>query len=175
MDRLPHNQRYNKHKTRWKRYEKPEHGHRIQVGVKFLESIPCTRKRYYQFTAIDDCMRLRIIRIYERNNQKTAIQFIEYVLSWLSFGTEVIQTDNGTEFQTQIHRHILDKGINQVYIKPRTPRLNDKVKRSHRTDDDEFYRMLDGVVIDDGMLFNDKLKERGDYYSSFYPGWSDTL
>jgi hypothetical protein len=33
--------------------------------------------------------------------------------------------------------------------KPRTPRLNGKVERSHRIDAEEFYRLLDGVVIDD--------------------------
>ena len=45
----------------------------------------------------------------------------------------------GYEFQTQFHWHILDKGINHVYIKPRTPRLNDKGKRSRRIDEEEFY------------------------------------
>ena len=30
------------------------------------------------------------------------------------------------------------------YIKPRTPRLNGKVERSHRIDSEEFYAMLDG-------------------------------
>ena len=161
MNRLPYNQRYKSHETRWRRYEKTEPGHRIQVDVKFLERIPDTRKRYYQFTAIDDCTRLRFLRIYERNNQKTAIQFIDYVLSRLPFRTRVIQTDNGAEFQAQFHWHVLDKGINHVYIKPRRPRLNGKVERSHRIDEEEFYRMLDGVVIDDTKLFNEKLKGMG--------------
>jgi transposase InsO family protein len=166
INRLPGNQRYKKHETRWKRYEKPVPGHRLQVDVKFLERIPgTTRKRYYQFTAIDDCTRLRVLKIYERNNQKTAIQFIDYVLSRLPFRTQVIQTDNGAEFQAQFHWHVLDKGINHVYIKPRRPRLNGKVERSHRVDEEEFYRMLGGVVIDDTKLFNDKLKEWEDFYN----------
>ena len=53
------------------------------------------------------------------------------------------------EFQEQFHWHVLDKGINHVYIKPRRPRLNGKVERSHRIDEEEFYRMLEGIVIDD--------------------------
>ena len=74
MNRLPTNQRYKRHATRWRRYEKPLPGHRVQVDVKFLDRIPgISRRRYYQYTAIDDCARLRIIKIYERNNQKTAI------------------------------------------------------------------------------------------------------
>jgi hypothetical protein len=56
---------------------------------------------------------------------------------------------------------VLDRGIRHVYIKPATPRLNGKVERSHRIDAEEFYRMLDGVVIDDAKLFNDKLQECG--------------
>ena len=42
------------------RYEKPHPAHRIQVYVKFLVRIPGTRKRLYQFTAIDDCTRRRL-------------------------------------------------------------------------------------------------------------------
>jgi hypothetical protein len=43
--------------------------------------------------------------------------------------------------------------------------LNGKVERSHRIDQEEFYRMLDGVVIDDTILFNDKLQEWEDFYN----------
>lgn len=91
ISRLSTSQRYKRHETRWKRYEKAEPGHRIQVDVKFLERIPSHRKRYYPFTAIDDCTRLRVLKIYERNNQKTAIQFLDYVLSRLPFRIEVVQ------------------------------------------------------------------------------------
>ena len=41
------------------------------------------RRKHYQFTAIDDCTRLRVLRIYPRFNQKTAIQFADYVLEKL--------------------------------------------------------------------------------------------
>jgi hypothetical protein len=68
---------------------------------------------------------------------------------------EVIQTDNGPEFGASFHWHVLDRGAGHVYIKPRTPRLNGKVERSHRIDAEEFYRLLDGVVIDDAQVFND--------------------
>lgn len=165
MNLLPSSQRYKKHVDRWKRYEKPQPGHRIQVDVKFLERIKDTRQRYYQFTAIDDCTRLRVLRIYDKNNQLSAIKFIDYVLSRLPFHAEVIQTDNGSEFQAQFHWHILDKGIKHVYIRPRTPRLNGKVERSHRIDQEEFYRMLEGVVIDDANLFNEKLQEWENFYN----------
>ena len=153
LNRLPSSQRHQHHPKRWARYEKPLPGHRIQVDVKFVAPIGGRKRRYYQFTAIDDCTRLRILRIYERCNQKTAIQFIDQVLERLPFKVEVVQTDNGSEFQSAFHWHLLDRGIGHVYIRPATPRLNGKVKRSHRVDAEEFYRLLGGVVIDDTEVF----------------------
>jgi hypothetical protein len=81
----------------------------------------------------------------------------------LPFGVECIQTDNGAEVQASFHSHVLDRGIGHVYIKRKTPRLNGKLERSHRIDAEEFYRLLDGVVIDDTKLFNQKLQEWEDY------------
>jgi hypothetical protein len=82
---------------RWKRYEKQRPGHQLQVDLKFLEPVGQTgrQKKYYQFTAIDDCTRLRVLRAYPRCDQKTAIQFIDHLLSKLPFAVQRVQTDNG--------------------------------------------------------------------------------
>lgn len=77
MRRLPANQKYQPHRKRWKRYEKPQPGHRLQMDVKFLERIPGTRKRLYQFTAIDDCTRIRVLKVYDACNQRSAIHFLK--------------------------------------------------------------------------------------------------
>jgi transposase InsO family protein len=165
INRLPHNQAYLSRKQRWRRYEKPLPGHRLQIDTKFLEPIPGKRKSYWQFTAIDDCTRLRVLKIYERNNQKNAIDFVEYVLSRLPFRVQTVQTDNGSEFNTLFHWHLQDQGIRHVYIRPRTPRLNGKVERSHRIDEEEFYRLLEGVVIEDVGGFNTRLQEWENFYN----------
>jgi len=34
--------------------------------VKFISPLPGTRKKLYQFTAIDDCTRIRVLRIYDK-------------------------------------------------------------------------------------------------------------
>ena len=67
--------------------------------MKFIEPLGQTgrKQRYYQYTAIDDCTRLRVLRAYPRNDQKIAIQFIDHVLSKLPFQVEQVQTDNGQE------------------------------------------------------------------------------
>ena len=132
MNRLPASQRYKRRETRWKRYEKQRPGHQLQVDVKFIEPLgqKGRKKRYYQYTAIDDCTRLRVLRAYPRNDQRTAIAFIDHVLSKLPFVVDQVQTDNGQEFGASFHWHLVDKGIGHIRIKPRTPRLNGKVERS---------------------------------------------
>jgi transposase InsO family protein len=170
MNRLPANQKHQPHRTRWQRYEKPQPGHRLQLDVKFLERIPGTGRRLYQFTAIDDCTRIRVLKIYDTCNQRAAILFIDEVLRRLPFRVHVVQTDNGAEFQSRFHWHLETRDIRHVYIRPRTPRLNGKVERSHRVDDQEFYQLLDADGISDDIhLFNDKLREWEDYYNYHRP------
>ena len=85
--------------------------------MKFIAPLPGSRKKkQYQFTAIDDCTRVRVLRIYDRLNQHSAIRFLDYVLEKLPFQVEVIQTDHGAEFGSQFHYHVLDRGIGHVYI-----------------------------------------------------------
>ena len=95
MNRLPASQRYQRRALRWKRYEKQRPGHQLQVDVKFIEPLGQTgrRNKYYQFTAIDDCTRLRVLRAYPRCDQKTAIAFIDHVMAKLPFAVERVQTD----------------------------------------------------------------------------------
>jgi transposase len=94
MNRLPASQRYQRRALRWKRYEKQRPGHQLQVDVKFIEPLGQTgrRKKYYQFTAIDDCTRLRVLRAYPRCDQKTAIAFVDDVMAKLPFAGGCKQT-----------------------------------------------------------------------------------
>jgi hypothetical protein len=100
LNRLPASQRYKRLDKRWKRYEKQLPGHQVQIDVKFvaplnIAALPAVgrRTKYYQFTAIDDCTRLRVLRIYRCCDQKTAIQLVDYVLERLPFCVQIIQTD----------------------------------------------------------------------------------
>jgi len=64
------------------------------------------------------------------------------LLEKFPFRVHTIRTDRGHEFQALFHWHVEDKGLRHVYIKPRSPELNGKVERSHRTDGEEFYQLL---------------------------------
>jgi hypothetical protein len=81
-----------------------------RADVKFIAPLPGSRRKHYQFTAIEDCTRIRVLRLYDRLNQTTAIRFLDYVLEKLPFKVEVIQTDHGAEFGSQFHYHVLDRG-----------------------------------------------------------------
>jgi len=52
--------------------------------------------------------------------------------------------------------------MRHVYIKPRSPQLNGKVERSHRTDQEEFYQLL---TYTDDVDLNIKLAEWERFYN----------
>ena len=54
-------------------------------------------------------------------------------------------------------------------MRPHRPRLNGEVERSHRVDEEEFYRLLDGVVVDDTNLFNEEVPEWENFYNDSRP------
>ncbi len=142
LRRLPRN--VGRRKVHTKRYAKRVPGHHIQLDVKFLTfKGPRGKKiKRYQYTAIDDATRIRALKVYERHTQKNAINFVDYVIDKFPFRIQPFRTDRGHEWQAQFHWHVEDKGIRHVYIKPRSPQLNGKVERSHRTDEEEFYQLL---------------------------------
>jgi len=132
-----------RYKKNWQRYpqhySKPLPGDRLQIDVKFIDKIGLDNKKYYQFTAIDDCTRFRVLRIYDYHNVNSSVDFINQVKEVLPFAIKQIQTDNGTEFSDQFSWHLQDLGISHRKTRVRNPEENGKVERSHRTDQEEFY------------------------------------
>jgi transposase InsO family protein len=162
MRRLPKNTGRRAVHTR--RYAKQVPGHHVQVDVKFLTFKTGTggKVRRFQYTAIDDATRIRALKIYIGHNQKSAIDFIDYVIEKFPFRIHTVRTDRGHEFQALFHWHVEDKGIRHVYIKPRSPQLNGKVERSHRSDGEEFYQLL---TYTDDVDLNRKLEEWEKFYN----------
>ena len=141
LNRLPN--RVGRRAVHTHRYQQQVPGHPGQVDVKFLS---LKRKRggpvrRYPSTAIDDATRVRALKIYGRHTQANAIDFINYVVTKFPFRIRTIRTDRGHELQALFHWHVADPGMEHVYVKPRTPQLNGKVERSHRTDKDEFCQL----------------------------------
>jgi transposase InsO family protein len=134
----------------------------VDVTFLTLKNTEGKKIRRYQYTAIDDATRIRALKIYTRHNQKNAIDFIDYVIKKFPFRIHTVRTDRGHEFQALFHWHVEDSGIRHVYIKPRSPQLNGKVERSHRSDKEEFYQLL---TYTDDVDLNKKLGEWERFYN----------
>ena len=115
-------------------------GRSVQLDLKFVPRVGKTRRRFYQFTAIDEATRFRVLRIYDHNNTKTAIDFLREVREHFPFAIQKIQTDNDSSFGPQFTWHLSDLSIAHRHIPPGCPEVNGKVERSHKTDSEEFYR-----------------------------------
>ena len=141
-----------------KPYETPlAMGEKWQLDVKYVP-LECYSgneacERYYQYTVIDEATRKRFIRAYKEQSQDSTIDFILRAFKFFGYRPKIIQTDNGQEFtflkmytkDGRIHkfdrlcRHFR---IEHKLIRPRTPRHNGKVERSHRNDNERFYKWL---------------------------------
>lgn len=149
-------------KSDYQRYSRPVPGDRVQMDVRKL------RAGAYQFTAIDDCTRLKVIRVYPRKTAKNSVAFLLEVLDELEFPIQRVQTDWGTEFfnydfQYELHEHF----IKFRPIKPRSPHLNGKVERTQKTDKEEFWSLID--LKDRNLDLNELAKEWQEFYNKKRP------
>jgi transposase InsO family protein len=130
----------NRRLRQMKLFEKEAPGDSIQVDVKVVK---LKREKVFQYTALDDCTRLRVLRLYARLNQHSSLHFLRELRAAMPFAIRKLQCDNGTEFPLAFKLAVEAAGIRHKYIKPRRPQQNGKVERSHRVDDEEFWSRHD--------------------------------
>lgn len=159
-------------RTNLKRY--PEllvPGEKVQIDVKEVP-YACLRgtlrrdgKHLYQWTAIDECTRIRFVYGFEEHTPENTVKFLKMLFKAFPFRMQTIQTDNGTEFtykfisdteKSPMDRFLEKCGIAHKLIPPRTPWHNGKVERSHRNDQRYFYDWEKFRSVDE---LNEKLKE----------------
>ena len=78
-------------KSDYKRYSRPIPGDRVQMDVRKV------RPGAYQYTAIDDCTRFKVIRIYPRKTAKNTVDFLGEVLDDFGFPVQRVQTRLGKQ------------------------------------------------------------------------------
>ena len=165
-----------------KPYEQMTHpGERIQIDVKYvpknclIQEIKETEGGYYQYTAIDEYTRQRVLWASKEHSTYASKEFLERVVRKFKYQIECIQTDNGFEFTNRLNRHMSWKktlfedkleelGIRHKLIRPRTPRHNGKVERSHRKDQERLYYKHVFLNFED---FKDKLRRWEREYNNF--------
>ncbi len=146
-------------------------GEKVQIDVKEVPynclqgTLKRDEKHLYQWTAIDECTRMRFVYGFEEHTPENTVKFLNMLIKVFPFKIKTIQTDNGTEFT---YKYISDEtecpfdirlkklGIKHVLIPPRTPWHNGKVERSHRNDQRYFYDWEHFRSVDE---LNEKLKE----------------
>jgi transposase InsO family protein len=100
--------------------------------------------KLYQYRAIDDCTRIKVVRLYPNHEASSSLNFLEHVIALLPFPIERLQTDRGQEFFAyEFQDRLRESGVKFRPIKPRSRHLNGKVERSQRTDLEEFYAGVD--------------------------------
>lgn len=144
-----------------KPYDTPEmFGVKMQMDVKYVPrecykgvTLPDEKRtRFFQYTMIDEATRERFIYPYTEQSARATRDFIKRAIVFFGYIPACIQTDNGGEFTNPRGAgckkiHIADEIMNKLKIKHQlirayTPRHNGKVERSHRSDNEGFYRTL---------------------------------
>lgn len=137
-------------------------GQKLQIDVKYVPSY-CVAdgKKYYQYTAVDECSRWTYREMYEEHSTYSSKDFLEKLIRHAPFPIREVQTDNGTESTNRLvvvkGRHLtlfegalLEMGIIYHRIQIATPRHNGKVERQHRTDEARFYKHMKMYNLEDG-------------------------
>lgn len=137
-----HGEQVLKRPRRWRkgerRYSRPIPGDRVQMDVCKI------RPGVYQYTAIDDCSRYKVLAVYSRATGANTLDFLERLIEEMPFPIQRIQTDRGREFFAEaVQQRLVDWAIKFRPIPPRSPHLNGKVERTHRADREEFWDTVD--------------------------------
>lgn len=145
----------------YKRADYP--GQKIQIDVKYVPSYCVVDgKKYYQYTAVDECSRWTYREMYEEHSTYSSKDFLEKLVRHAPFPIREVQTDNGMEFTNRLvvvkSRHLtlfegalLEMGIIYHRIQIATPRHNGKVERQHRIDEARFYKHMKMYNLGDGQ------------------------
>lgn len=170
-----------------KPYDTPaKPGIKWQMDVKYVPAVCCSGlipQKFYQYTIIDEASRERFIYPYEEQSSYSTVDFLRRAIKYFHYKPLIIQTDNGAEF-THIARtdrtHPLDLlcrdlGIEHKRIRPRTPRHNGKVERSHRNDQERFYNYLKFYSYDDLKLQMKRYLYRSNRIPMQVLGWKSPL
>ena len=151
--------KYNVNKEKHSKYTPKHYDTPKDIGIKWQMDVKVVPKdcytgtipdKFYQYTVIDEASRERFIYPYKEQSSYSTIDFVKRAIVYFNYKPQIIQTDNGQEFTYTMKTdrvHPLDTFLNSLsihhkLIKPRTPRHNGKVERSHRNDQQRFYSYL---------------------------------
>lgn len=164
----------------------PYPGYRLQVDTKAVPNEGDKRRsRKQQFTAIDIVSKIRYLRVMDGLSNGNSIAFIREALAFfeeIGIKIECVQTDNHSTFTNlfsggnkkadhelrKVHPltlFLVSRSIEHKLSRPGTPQHNGFVERSHRTDEEEFYRVTKTANVDMSIL-QTKMSQWQDEYNT---------
>lgn len=175
-------------KEKHKKYIPKKYHTPTNIGVKWQMDVKYVPKdcysgsngdKFYQYTIIDEASRERFIYPYKEQSSYSTIDFVKRAIVYFGYQPKIIQTDNGSEFTytTKTNKiHPLDILLNHLnithqLIRPRTPRHNGKVERSHRNDQNRFYNYLKFYSYDDLKIQMKAYLKRSNHIPMQVLGW----
>ena len=174
-------------KKAMQRFHTSHPGYRVQVDTK---AVPVPRggdkrtSRRQQFTAIDIASKIRCLEVMDGLSNTNSLLFVKRALQFyedIGIKVQCIQTDNHSTFTNlyaggnkkadhelrRVHlltEYLVSKGIEHKLSRPGTPQHNGFVERSHRTDEEEFYKVTRAAYLSLQAL-QDKMKRWQDEYN----------
>ncbi len=146
-------------------YRATQPGDLVQIDTTPITLYPgCQR---VHITARDVISRTDVIAAYKRGNSAAAEHFLRHALPRMGFPIRALQIDGGAEFKATFEAACQALGIALFVLPPRSPRLNGKVERAHRTHQEEFYDLVE--VPDDLVVHNTLLQAHEVVYNDIRP------
>lgn len=97
----------------------------------------------FEYAAIDILSRYKVALVLPVLDEAGSLVLLRWAVQSCPFPVRYIQTDNGLEFQSRFHQACQEIGIDHFYIHKNSPRENAVIERSFRTDEDEFFLILE--------------------------------
>lgn len=164
----------------------PYPGYRLQVDTKAVPNDGDKRRsRRQQFTAIDIVSKIRYLKVMDGLSNGNSVAFVKEALAFyasIGIKIECVQTDNHATFTNlfsggnkksdhelrRVHPlalFLVSENIEHKLSRPGTPQHNGFVERSHRTDEEEFYRVTKTAGVDISIL-QTKMDQWQDEYNN---------
>jgi len=125
------------------------------------------------FDAIDDCSRLVIARLYDRETAANAIDFVKCLIAKAPFRIQRIRVDN--RYGHELRDYCRTIGIEIVTINAHRPQENGKIERFHKTIKEQFFWRYCGFYDDIELIqyrLNRWLVEYNDHRKHYVFGMS---
>lgn len=100
-------------------------------------------KVLFHFGAVDYFTRKRVVGLAPRLSSQQGAAFLRRVVNEFPFPVSAIQSDGGSEFLGAFSQAVQELKLPHYFNRPNYPQGNGRVERSFRTDEEEFYQVVE--------------------------------